>query len=69
MLEAGGSTGQTVLTLLKTQGQLNAAELAEQLHLTEMAVRRHLSTLERDGLIRPMVIRQADEAKPWLPAY
>ena len=54
-----GSTRQTVLTLLKTQGQLNAAELAKQLHLTEMAVRRHLNTLERDGLIRPIIIRQA----------
>ncbi|MFC5649219.1 helix-turn-helix transcriptional regulator [Paenibacillus solisilvae] len=54
-----GSTRHTVLTLLKTQGQLNAAELAKQLQLTEMAVRRHLSTLERDGLITPIVIRQA----------
>ncbi|BBH19098.1 DeoR family transcriptional regulator [Paenibacillus baekrokdamisoli] len=54
-----GSTRQTVLTLLKTQGQLNAAELARQLDITEMAVRRHLSTLERDGLISPIIVRQA----------
>lgn len=54
-----GSTRQTILTLFKTKGQLNAGELAKQLHITEMAVRRHLSTLERDGLIRPTLVRQA----------
>ncbi|REE80237.1 putative ArsR family transcriptional regulator [Paenibacillus taihuensis] len=54
-----GSTRQTVLFLLKTNGQMNAGELAKQLQITEMAVRRHLSTLERDGLIVPTVVRQA----------
>lgn len=54
-----GSTRQTVLTLLKTNGQMNAGELARQLQITEMAVRRHLGTLERDGLIAPTIVRQA----------
>ncbi|WP_258171342.1 metalloregulator ArsR/SmtB family transcription factor [Paenibacillus sp. R14(2021)] len=54
-----GSTRQTVLTLLKTNGQMNAGELAKQLQITEMAVRRHLNTLERDGLIAPTIVRQA----------
>lgn len=54
-----GSTRQTVLTLLKTNGQMNAGELAKHLQITEMAVRRHLSTLERDGLIAPTIVRQA----------
>ncbi|WP_258881638.1 metalloregulator ArsR/SmtB family transcription factor [Paenibacillus sp. sptzw28] len=54
-----GSTRQTVLMLLKTSGKMNAGDLAKRLQITEMAVRRHLSTLERDGLIRPTVVRQA----------
>lgn len=54
-----GSTRQAILTLFKTKGQLNAGELAKQLHITEMAVRRHLSTLERDGFISPTLVRQA----------
>ncbi|WP_239565698.1 helix-turn-helix transcriptional regulator [Paenibacillus sacheonensis] len=58
-LRQEGSTRQTVLTLLKTGGPMNAGELAKQLQITEMAVRRHLSTLERDGLIVPNIVRQA----------
>lgn len=54
-----GSTRHTILLLLKTKGQMNAGELAKELQITEMAVRRHLSTLERDLLIRPTVVRQA----------
>ncbi|MBW7476152.1 HTH domain-containing protein [Paenibacillus oenotherae] len=54
-----GSTRQTILTLFKTKGQMNAGELAKKLQITEMAVRRHLSTLERDGYIRPTLVRQA----------
>ncbi|RAP78671.1 ArsR family transcriptional regulator [Paenibacillus montanisoli] len=59
MFKQDGSTRQTVLTLLKTHGQMNAGELAKHLQITEMAVRRHLSTLERDGLIAPTIVRQA----------
>ncbi|UVI28226.1 helix-turn-helix transcriptional regulator [Paenibacillus spongiae] len=54
-----GSTRHTILLLLKTKGQMNAGELAKELQITEMAVRRHLNTLERDLLIRPTVVRQA----------
>ncbi|GGD54205.1 helix-turn-helix transcriptional regulator [Paenibacillus nasutitermitis] len=54
-----GSTRQTVLLLLKTKGQMRASDLAKHLDVTEMAVRRHLSTLERDGLIKLSVVRQA----------
>ncbi|WP_308634827.1 helix-turn-helix transcriptional regulator [Paenibacillus silvisoli] len=59
LFKQDGSTRQTVLTLLKTHGQMNAGELAKHLQITEMAVRRHLSTLERDGLIAPTIVRQA----------
>lgn len=37
--------------MIKTQGPLSAAEITNQMHITNMAVRRHLGTLEKDGLI------------------
>lgn len=51
-------TREHLLHLLKTQGSLTAKEMASQLHITEMAVRRHLGTLERDGMIQPKLQRQ-----------
>src|SRR5690242_1364902 len=54
-----GTTRQTILTLLKTKGHMNANELAKELQITEMAVRRHLNTLERDGFIHLTLVRQA----------
>lgn len=38
---------------------MNAGDLARELNITEMGVRRHLSALERDGLIRPTLVRQS----------
>ncbi|MFB9327312.1 helix-turn-helix transcriptional regulator [Paenibacillus aurantiacus] len=54
-----GGTRQTILVLLKTRAPMNAGDLARELNITEMGVRRHLSSLERDGLIRPTVVRQS----------
>ncbi|PZE21015.1 helix-turn-helix transcriptional regulator [Paenibacillus xerothermodurans] len=53
------STRKVILTMLKTQGSLAVSDMAEQLGVTEMAVRRHLNTLERDGLIQARLVRQA----------
>jgi predicted ArsR family transcriptional regulator len=53
------STRRVVLTMLKTKGPLAVSEIAKQLGITEMAVRRHLNTLERDGLIESKLVRQA----------
>jgi predicted ArsR family transcriptional regulator len=53
------STRRVILTMLKTQGNLAVSEMAKQLQITEMAVRRHLNTLERDGLIESKLVRQA----------
>ncbi|MFD0620081.1 helix-turn-helix transcriptional regulator [Paenibacillus sp. GCM10027629] len=53
------STRRVVLTLLKTRGGLLVSELAKSLQITEMAVRRHLNTLERDGLVRSTLVRQS----------
>lgn len=54
----GISTRKQVMQLLKTNGELSAKDLTEYLHITGMAVRRHLDTLERDGLIESRAVRQ-----------
>lgn len=53
-----GPTRQTVLKLLKIRGSATAGELARELGLTEMAVRRHLMALERDGYASATPVRQ-----------
>lgn len=53
------STRSQVLLLLKTEGMLSVGELASRLGITEMAIRRHLGMLERDGLIESTLIRKA----------
>lgn len=53
-----GPTRQTVLKLLKIRGSATAGELARELGLTEMAVRRHLTALERDGYAVSRPVRQ-----------
>lgn len=57
-MQAENSTRNVILTLLKTRGALSVAELAEALGVTEMAVRRHVNTLERDGLLQAKLVRQ-----------
>ncbi|WP_284644921.1 helix-turn-helix transcriptional regulator [Paenibacillus silviterrae] len=57
--EPDASTRKVILTMLKTRGALPVSEMARQLGITEMAVRRHLSTLERDSLIETKLVRQA----------
>jgi predicted ArsR family transcriptional regulator len=52
------STRRQILQLLRTEGNLTAQQLAEKLEITSMGVRRHLATLERDGLIRMQSRRQ-----------
>ncbi|WP_281885937.1 metalloregulator ArsR/SmtB family transcription factor [Paenibacillus sp. YYML68] len=53
------STRKVILHLLKTKGALSVGDLSKQLGITEMAVRRHLNTLERDGFIESKLVRQA----------
>lgn len=55
----GTPTRRQVMQLLKTNGELSAKELTDHLGITGMAVRRHLDTLERDGLIEFRTVRQA----------
>lgn len=44
-------TRKSILTALKEQGNLTADQLAEQLGISTVAVRRHLDNLKRDDLI------------------
>ncbi|ARK31930.1 Helix-turn-helix domain protein [Halalkalibacter krulwichiae] len=53
------STRQVILTLLKRNQELTVSAIATELDVTEMAVRRHLRELEKDGLITSRLEKQA----------
>ncbi|MFV9511568.1 helix-turn-helix transcriptional regulator [Tepidibacillus sp. LV47] len=53
------STKEEILVMLKTNGSLTVSEIAKELGITEMGVRRHLNTLERDGMIKSALVRQS----------
>src|SRR5262245_56707782 len=44
-------TRRAIVHLLKQEGPMNAAQLAEQLDLSAMAVRRHLYALQAERLV------------------
>src|SRR4051795_7077989 len=52
------TTKEQILALLKQHGNLTIMNLANELEITEMAVRRHIQTLERDKLIQSEVKKQ-----------
>jgi predicted ArsR family transcriptional regulator len=58
-MEHDTSTRKTIVKMLKMRGPLGVGEMARQLGITEMAVRRHLNTLERDGYIDSQIVRQS----------
>lgn len=58
-MEHDSSTRKTIVKMLKTDGPLGVGEMAKRLGITEMAVRRHLNTLERDGFIESSIVRQS----------
>src|SRR6266852_1251656 len=50
--EAGpGKTRRAIVKLLKSEGVMDAAQMAERLGLTAMAVRQHLYALQREKLV------------------
>lgn len=53
------STRSQLLQMLKTQGNCSISDMAKAMGITEMAVRRHIQTLEREGLLRATLVRQA----------
>ncbi len=60
-------TRRAITKLLKTEGPIDSAQLAERLGLTPMAVRQHLYALQKEGLVtaatRPVPIGRP--AKFW----
>lgn len=59
MPQVEGTTRSQLLHLLRTNGDCSIVELSEALGITEMGVRRHIHSLERDGYIRSVIVRQA----------
>ncbi|UHA74828.1 transcriptional regulator [Paenibacillus sp. 481] len=59
MSSHSGGTREEILLMLKKQKKLTVTEMALQLGITEMGVRRHLQTLERDQLLDFTDVRQA----------
>ncbi len=51
-------TRRKILEHLKLNGAMTADELSAALNITAMGVRRHLTTLERDGLIHYKTVHQ-----------
>src|SRR5262245_28602726 len=64
---AEGKTRRAIVKLLKTEGAMDSAQLAERLGLTAMAVRQHLYALQREKLVtaeeRPVPLGRP--AKHW----
>ncbi len=54
-LENVSNTRRQILQLLRAQRAMTAQQLAEDLRITSMGVRRHLMLLERDGLVHVRV--------------
>jgi predicted ArsR family transcriptional regulator len=52
------STKDKILELLKKETNLTVSELSKFLGITEMAVRKHLTVLERDSLLTITEVRQ-----------
>lgn len=53
------STRCQLLQMLKTQGSCSTRDMAKAMGITEMAVRRHIQTMQKDGLIRSSLVRQS----------
>lgn len=53
------TTKEHILELLKKHQQMTVSEIARCLNITEMAVRRHLTTLEKDHIVQSKLVRQA----------
>jgi predicted ArsR family transcriptional regulator len=57
-MELVGSTRGRILALVKEQGRSHPDDIAAQLGMATTSVRQHLSSLERDGYVRPHEVRE-----------
>lgn len=53
------TTKEHILELLKKNKRMTVSEIARHLEITEMAVRRHLNTLEKDKIVHTKLVRQS----------
>ena len=53
-VETGSATRDTVLVVLMREGEATAATLAHQLGVSVQVMRRHLRSLEDDGLVQAL---------------
>jgi len=58
MNHSQSSTKDRILQLLKKEVSLTVNELTDHLDITHMAVRKHLISLEKDGLIKTKEVKQ-----------
>ncbi len=54
-----GSTRQSILQLLRRNGEMTALGLSECLNVGAVGIRQHLALLERDGLVRIAGLRRS----------
>jgi predicted ArsR family transcriptional regulator len=59
LTESPENTHQAVLYHLRRRNEMTVAELCDVLEVTSMAVRRHLSSLQKDGLVDCRLVRQS----------
>ena len=58
MARANGITRQEILTSIKYNGAMTAEELSQELHISQVAVRQHLASLEAEKIIGITVERR-----------
>jgi predicted ArsR family transcriptional regulator len=57
--QAPETTHEAVLLHLKRNGAMTVAELCKVLGITSMAVRRHLGSLQQEGLVESNIVKQS----------
>lgn len=58
-MKEAGSTRNAIVYKLRSQGRMQISVIAHQLGLTEMAVRRHMHELAKQGYVNIVSIKQA----------
>jgi len=53
------NTKDKILHLLKKEGSLTVSDLTKRLEITHMAVRKHLTIMEKDGMIQAKEFKQS----------
>lgn len=60
----GDSTREKILQLLKVNGEMTVAALSEELNVSSVNIRGHLSRLERDGMVAMRTDKINERGRP-----